>query len=187
MARSEVNFHIITGGPGSGKTSVIDALRERGFRCVDEVARKIIREQLLIGGDALHWGDQAKFLELMLSRSMGDYDQVGESDRPVFFDRGIPELAGYCRLVKIPELPHVTRAAALFRYARVVFVMPLWREIYRNDEERKQDFDEAIASHDAAVAVYREFDYEPVEVARTGVAERVDFILRRIGIDPDAP
>ena len=64
------NFHIITGGPGSGKTSIIEALRERGYRCVDEVGRKIIREQVLIGGNALHWGDRAKFLELMLSRSM---------------------------------------------------------------------------------------------------------------------
>ena len=62
------NFHIITGGPGSGKTSVIYELRERGYPCVDEVGRKIIREQLLIGGDALHWCDKAKFLELMLSR-----------------------------------------------------------------------------------------------------------------------
>lgn len=58
---------------------------------------------MLIGGDALHWADQAKFLELMLSRSMGDYERVGAIEGPVFFDRGIPELAGYCRLVKIPR------------------------------------------------------------------------------------
>lgn len=174
------NFHIITGGPGSGKTSVIEVLRQRGYTCVGEVGRKIIREQLLIGGDALHWGDQAKFLELMLSRSMGDYDQVGGSDGPVFFDRGIPELAGYCRLVGIPELPHVARAAALFRYAPVVFVMPPWREIYQNDVERKQDFAEAIASHDLAVATYREFGYEPLEVPKVSVEERVAFILGRV-------
>ena len=151
------NFYIITGGPGSGKTSVIEALRKLGYHCVDEVGRKIIREQLLIGGDALHWGDRAKFLELMLSRSIGDYERASDSDGPVFFDRGIPELAGYCRLVKIPDLPHVAKAAKLFRYARIVFAMPPWREIYRNDAERKQDFAEAVASYDASVATYREF------------------------------
>lgn len=178
MARAEIDFHIITGGPGSGKTCVIEALRERGYPCVDEAGRKIIREQLLIGGDALHWADRAKFLELMLSRSMGDYERVGAIEGPVFFDRGIPELAGYCRLVKIPDLPHVARAAELFRYSRTVFVMPPWREIYRNDTERKQDFTEAIASYDAAVATYREFGYEPVDVPKLSVAERTDFILK---------
>ena len=110
------DFHIITGGPGSGKTSVIEALRERGYLCVDEVGRKIIREQLLIGGDALHWGDGAKFLELMLSRSMGDYERVSDSDGPVFFDRGIPELAGYGPLVGIPD------ARARERRPRTCFV-----------------------------------------------------------------
>lgn len=173
------NFHIITGGPGSGKTSVIHELRERGYPCVDEVGRKIIQEQLLIGGDALHWCDKAKFLELMLSRSMGDYDRVSNVIGPVFFDRGIPELAGYPRLVKMPELPHVTRAAKLFRYAPVVFVMPPWQEIYRNDSERKQDFAEAIASYDAAAATYREFGYEPVDVPKFSLPARADFILKR--------
>jgi predicted ATPase len=184
MVRAEVNFHIITGGPGSGKTSIIQALRDRGHLCVDEVGRKIIREQLLIGGDALHWGDKAKFLELMLSRSMCDYDRVRQSDGPVFFDRGIPELAGYGPLVGIPVPAHVTKAAKLFRYARTVFVTPPWREIYRNDEERKQDFAEAVATHDTCVGAYREFGYEPVEVPKVSIAERVEFILERIETKP---
>ena len=178
MTTSGSNLHIITGGPGSGKTSVIEALRARGYPCVDEVGRKLIREQLLIGGNALPWADQAKFLELMLSRSMGDYERVGDTKGPVFFDRGIPELAGYCRLVKIPELPHVARAAELFRYSRTVFVMPPWKEIYRNDAERKQDFAEAIASYEAAIGTYREFGYEPVDVPKLSVPERTDFILK---------
>jgi len=183
MVRAEVNFHIITGGPGSGKTSVIQALRDRGHLCVDEVGRRIIREQLLIGGNALHWGDREKFLELMLSRSMGDYDRVADSQGHVFFDRGVPELAGYGPLVGFPTPAHVTKAAELFRYARTVFVMPPWREIYQNDAERKQDFAEAIASYDLAVATYREFGYQPVDVPKASVTERVQFILERVEAD----
>jgi predicted ATPase len=48
------NFFILTGGPGSGKTSVLTALAQKGFLTVPEVARKIIKEQQSISGNALH-------------------------------------------------------------------------------------------------------------------------------------
>ena len=61
--------------------------------------------------------------------------------------------------------------------------MPPWREIYRNDEERKQDFAEAIASYDACIAIYRELGYEPVDVPRVSVEERAAFILEPVRKD----
>lgn len=60
----------MTGGPGSGKSSMLEALKGRGFNTVEEGGRQIIQEQVRIGGDALHWKDQIKFRELMLSRSI---------------------------------------------------------------------------------------------------------------------
>ena len=35
---------IITGGPSSGKTSIIEALKDEGYSCFDEVSREIIQE-----------------------------------------------------------------------------------------------------------------------------------------------
>jgi predicted ATPase len=180
------NFHIITGGPGSGKTSIIEALREGGYRCVDEVGRQIIREQVLIGGNALHWGDRKAFLELMLSRSMQDYEFASRGEGPVFFDRGIAEFAGYCRLTGMPVPPHVERAAQLFRYAPTIFVTPPWPEIFVNDTERKQDFREAIATCDAVVAACREAGYMTVEIPKVSVADRAEFILGHINAGDSA-
>ncbi len=39
-----MTLNALTGGPGSGKTTVIAALREEGFECVPDVARAIIQE-----------------------------------------------------------------------------------------------------------------------------------------------
>lgn len=89
MINTRNNFFIITGGPGSGKTTILEELSNRGFLTVDEVARQIIKEQISIEGDAIHGKNQVKFLELMLSRSVDTYIQVTENEKPVFFDRGI--------------------------------------------------------------------------------------------------
>lgn len=63
MVTIKPNFFILTGGPGSGKTSVLTLLAQKGFLTVPEVGRKIIKEQQLIGGNALHTGDRDAFLE----------------------------------------------------------------------------------------------------------------------------
>ena len=49
------NFFVITGGPGVGKTTLLEALAKQGFPYVPEVAREIIREQASRNGDALPW------------------------------------------------------------------------------------------------------------------------------------
>ena len=180
MTTNRPNYFVITGGPGAGKTTIIDALRARGFRTVDEVGRQIIRAQVAIGGNALHWGDREAFAELMLSHSIYDFERLGDDPAPVFFDHGIPDMTGYFRLIGAPVPAHVKKATRLFRCNPVVFVAPPWREIYVNDPERKQDFAEAVATWEACVAASVEAGYQLVELSKASVAERVAFVLDRV-------
>lgn len=179
------NFYIFTGGPGSGKTSVIEALKARGYACVAEVGRQIIQEQIAIGGDALHTADAVKFRDLMLSRSIYTYNRVRERDAPVFFDRGIPELVAYGDLIGVETPAYFRKAADLFRYNKRVFIMPPWPEIYAQDDERKQDYAEAVATYRAMAETYPQLGYELVEVPKLSVSGRVDFVLASIGSKPD--
>jgi predicted ATPase len=174
------NFYILSGGPGSGKTTLIEILRARGYGCVEEAGRKIIQQQVKFGGDAVHWKDQIKFREVMLSWCVDAFENVIERVRPVFFDRAIPELIGYSALIKAENPPYIQRAADLFRYNPMVFVAPPWKEIYRNDVERKQSFEEAIDSYLAATASYVKCGYSLVELPKGSAIERVDFVLRRV-------
>jgi len=43
-------FFVITGGPGSGKTTLIDALEEAGFARTVEAGRGVIQDQVAIDG-----------------------------------------------------------------------------------------------------------------------------------------
>lgn len=174
-------FIIITGGPGGGKTTLIDALAERGHSRTLEAGRFIIQAQVEIGGSGLHTGDQALFAELMLMHEIRNYHEALTTPGLVFFDRGVPELAGYLPMVGLPLPQHFQRAAERYRYNKLVFLTPPWREIYANDAERKQDWAEAVRSYEHCRAVYLAQGYETVDLPKASVAARAEFVLARVG------
>jgi predicted ATPase len=170
------NFYILSGGPGVGKTTVLNALKARGVLCVPETARAIIQAQVRIGGDALHHADRSKFRDLMLSHGIADFEGMTETTRPVFFDRGIPELLGYA-----PPLPeYVRNAIRLYRYNPKVFILPPWQEIYRTDAERTHTWEHAVAVYHDVKKAYADSGYAIVEPPKAGVDECVEFILGEI-------
>ena len=83
------NFYIFNGGPGSGKTSVLNALKQQGYLTVSEVGRKIIQEQTAVGGNITHTGDRIAFREKMLDYSIADFFDHANINETAFFDRGI--------------------------------------------------------------------------------------------------
>jgi predicted ATPase len=173
---------VLTGGPGSGKSTLIQALRTSGYLCLDEGGRGIIRDQVAIGGRALPWHDTALFAELMLSWDMRSYRIAEQSVGPVFFDRGVVDVAAYFRLIGVSPPTHVERAVEVFRYNPRVLIAPPWQEIYAQDRERKQDFEEALRTYEALVATYTECGYELIQLPRETVEERMHFVLESIGI-----
>ena len=171
------NFNIISGGPGSGKTTLIEALAGRGFPTMPEAGRGIIEDQRLIGGPALPWADRAAFAELMLQWELRSHREARSQAGPVFFDRGVPDVIGYLRLVGLKTPEHLKRAAFIFRYRRKIFMAPPWRDIFHTDEERRQSWGEAVATYESMLGVYTEFGYEIVDLPLSPVEERADFIL----------
>ncbi|AYY59622.1 AAA family ATPase [Burkholderia multivorans] len=170
-------FFVVTGGPGSGKSTLLDALEQAGFARSAEAGRGVIRDQMAIGGRALPWDDRAAFAELMLSWEMRSYELARHARGPVFFDRGVPDVIGYLQLTGIAVPPHAEAAARHFRYHRRVFIAPPWRDIYAQDAERRQDFDEAVRTYDAMVACYTRYGYRLIELPRASVKARVRFVL----------
>jgi predicted ATPase len=182
MTEREVgNLFVITGGPGSGKTTLIDALEAAGFARTQEAGRGVIQDQVAINGPALPWRDRLAFAELMLAWDMRSHHAARQLAGPVFCDRGVPDTLGYLRLSGLPVPAHMETAAVQFRYASRIFVAPPWREIFAQDAERKQDFAEAERTHAAMVETYSRLGYRLVELPRAPVAERVRFVVGAIG------
>jgi predicted ATPase len=181
VQENEQRFFVITGGPGSGKSALIEALQESGYVTSVEAGRGIIRDQVAIRGNALPWSEPLLFAEMMLSWEMRSYHMAQNESGTVFFDRGVPDVLGYLRVLSLPVPDHMQRAADAFRYNRRVFIAPPWQEIFRQDRERKQGFDEAKRTHDAMVATYTALGHDLVEIPRSPVEARARFVLNNIG------
>jgi predicted ATPase len=178
VAVRAAHLFVITGGPGSGKTTLVDALERMGFARTVEAGRAIIQDQQAIGGPAL--SDPALFAELMLSWELRSYRMAKTLSGPVFCDRGMPDVVGYLRLMKLPVPPHIGRAAAQFRYNRRVFIAPPWAEIFTPDAERKQTFDEAVRTYEEMAETYEALGYELAELPRCSIPGRVAFLTAQV-------
>ncbi|ASL87621.1 ATPase [Serratia marcescens] len=171
---------VLTGGPGSGKSTLIDVLHRRGYPHSQEAGRAIIQDQVSIGGNALPWGDRQAFADRMLDWELRSWREATGATC-WFFDRGLPDIAGYLTLCGLPIPAPLTAAIGDFRYADTMFIAPSWRAIYAQDSERKQSFAEAEQTYQAMLAVYRRSGYRLQELPRTSPDERADFLLDALG------
>jgi hypothetical protein len=83
---SAVNRVVFTGGPGAGKTSVLEALAALGHATVGDSARTIIAERLARGATRR---PEETFVRTILRRDIEQYLAVADTSGCVFFDRGV--------------------------------------------------------------------------------------------------
>lgn len=173
-------LHVLTGGPGSGKSTLIAAFAEAGVATSAEVGRQVIREQLAAGGDALPWADELAFAEAMWPREVAAHAAALASGVATVLDRGAPDVVGFLRVSGLPVPPHIDAAARATRYNPRVFLAPFWAEIYDRDAERPQPPAVAAATEAVMRRTYADYGYTLLDLPRAPVLERVRFVLDRL-------
>ncbi len=93
---------VFTGGPGAGKTSVIEQLKTQGFICSPETGRHVIQRQVTNHGSALPWNDKQAFRDEMMKAEVSNYRAFNVRQGDVFFDRSIVDVYGYSKLEQLP-------------------------------------------------------------------------------------
>jgi predicted ATPase len=171
---------VIIGGPGTGKTTIIDGLVENGYCCYPEISRQVTAQAQQQGIEQLFLENPLLFSELVLEgRKKQFLDAHQEPHNIVFLDRGIPDVLAYMHYIG-DSYPSFFDSACKEHIYSKIFILPPWEEIYVSDQERYENFEQAQLIHDHLVETYEKYGYELIEVPKDTVDKRILFILEQI-------
>jgi len=171
---------VITGGPGTGKSTLIDELLKRGFNCLPEISREITEMARRNGIEQLFLKNPMLFSEMLLEGRENQYKIATKMDTElIFFDRGIPDVHAYMNYISIDYPPVYIEKSTKYRYD-TIFITPPWEEIYITDNERYENFEQSLAIFNHLRKTYETLNYTLIEVPHGNITFRTDFILDRI-------
>lgn len=169
---------VVTGGPGGGKTTLLDSLADRGYRVISESARCIIKERLAAGLSPRP--DPVSFAQEILELDIEKYRTLAAGEHPALFDRGVLDALYMLDAERALPQGEIASYVERFPYHPVVLLVPPWEEIYATDSERDQTFEESVEVFEGMKRWYLQWGYETLEVPRDTIDERVKSVLQLI-------
>lgn len=181
---------VISGGPGTGKTSIVQVLESMGYPCYHEVIRNMTLEAKkdtdparFVTNPLAFVPDPYDFNRRILENRLGHFNEgtrVGSA--VVFFDRGLPDVLAYMDYFDQPYEDEFEAICKDNRYDKIL-LLPPWEAIYVSDNERLESFEEALEIHQYLTASYERLGYSPVSVPEGSILERATFILEHLRED----
>ncbi len=173
----------ISGGPCTGKTTLVEALHERfpDAYFVDEPATRVIDRELDFAArhedyePKVPWLDYPNFAPLAIVESEALEDVIPYEAGVTFLDRSLVDNIAYGRINGFEDLiPDVERKIWFARYSFALICQPL--EQYMATEVRRETAEEALFTHAAIEEAYRESGLEVVALPPVSIADRVSLV-----------
>lgn len=170
--------YIVTGAPGAGKTTILAALRTRGYAVVDEAATDV-NARLRAQDRDEPWRDPG-FIDAITLLQRERLARPAPPATPVqVFDRSPICTLALARYLGLPETPtlhrEIDRVTAEGIYQPQVFFVHLLGFITPT-AVRRISLDQSVAFERFHVQAYRTHGFELVDVPAGTVEERVELV-----------
>ena len=171
------NWYVITGGPSTGKTTVINLLTEKGYKTTIEHARHYIDTMKEEGRTVEEIRTNKRKFQLgVLDMQIEQEAELSPSDT-VFLDRAIPDAMAYYRFLKLEYDKILLDAMKEVAYKKI-FILD--RLPFVNDYARTEDEQAQKLIHQLIIEVYQSLEFPVVFVPVISPDERVEFILKNL-------
>lgn len=170
-------WYVITGAPHSGKTTLVEALKSRGYTVMFEVAREYIDEEMKKGRTL----EEIRKNELEFQRKVLaikiDNEKKASQEEMIFWDRGIPDSVAYYEMLGAGDDFFLQEATKKSFYKKVFLLQPLpYKKDYARTEDEKQQQD----IHELLKKAYVAHGYDVVEIQGDTPEERLDNVLKNL-------
>lgn len=177
---------VITGGPYSGKTSLLQRLAARGFRTLPEAAIKVIEtlnaELGVEGQRAWRLSHPFEFQDRVArEQEVQERAVVLQPGEVLFSDRGLPDSIAYCAYKGVKPAEWLTEAVQTKRYTTVLLLDTLTNFDRRLSTGRTSTYEDSIKIRDHLRRTYEELGYRVVAVPVLPIGERDAEALKGCG------
>lgn len=171
------NWYVITGGPGSGKTTTVNLLKARGYLTTVENARHFLDTQRLKGKTVEEIRNNQKEFQRRVLQMQIKQEKAISPQVQVFMDRAVPDALAYYRFLNLDVDDVLSKAINNTSYKKVFIMDPL---PLVNDYARLENEEGQRKLHQLISEVYQSLPFPVVHVPVLPAEERVDFILKNL-------
>ncbi len=163
---------IITGAPSTGKSSLINKLSNMGYECFNEVSRSIIKNEKIekINKDLN--------FEMEIFKKRKKQYQLAKVLH--FYDRSIVDILAYLNISKIKPPTQILEFLKNNKYEQNVFFLKPWKEIYKKDNQRFEEFKHAEIINYNLEIVYKNLNYNLIEIPKMSIIQRAKYVVKKI-------
>ncbi|MBT5022322.1 ATP-binding protein [Candidatus Woesearchaeota archaeon] len=168
----EIKKYVLTGGPGTGKSSIIEELKKRGECVIPEAAEEYIKLKQAQGVNEPWLEDD---FQIQILKIQIDYERkipLGVSR--VFIDRGLLDGLAYVKMGTW-QYKEIKAESEKIHYAGVFLIDQLGHT--KKTEVRRENEDEALKIGNKIKQIYVDFGYDLVKIGFGTIEERANRVL----------